>query len=148
MNIIYGKLYGKNDLWHPRRHEGGISNTVCTSLFIFGGRCNHTFPNWRRKFSSFFGTYIVSVLASTPRHTVGSIIIMHYINRTWYWWLQEYGKCDEVHTMKNWTTTDPVNRQVWKKKVVHWCRIWGTQGHEESHWWFHDHGNRRGPCLI
>ena len=26
--------------------------------------------------------------------------------------------------------------------MVHWCSLWGAQGHKEPHWWFHDRTQR------
>ena len=32
--------------------------------------------------------------------------------------------------------------------MVRWCSIFSAKGHEDPHWWFHDHGNSRGLCPI
>ena len=74
--------------------------------------------------------------------------LVQYIERSWYWWLQESGNVNELHTRHHCPTIDPVNRQDIQYKLVHWYRICGAKGHEESHWWFRDHGNRRGLCPI
>ena len=119
--------------WVGNPSTGGIINTNCTPPFWYCGRCNQAIPNRHRNFPSFCGAATVPVKARTPIHKIGGLIIIHYSERALHWWLQEYDKGDELYTWHHWTTTDPVNKQFWKHKVVRWCRIVGAQGHEYPH---------------
>ena len=111
-------------------------------------RCDKTFPIRRIYLSSFCGAAIVSSKVNAPINTVGSFILMKYSERAWCWWLQEYGKGNEIHTSCHWTTIDTINRQIWQYKVLCWCSVCGAQGYEEAHWWLQDHENRRGLFSV
>ena len=115
-----------------------------TFLILWKMRPSYTKPV--QTFFIIFWSSYYNCQIELPRHTGGSLIIVHYSERAWYLLLQEYVKGDELHKNHNWPTIDPVNRQVRQYKVVHWCIICGANGNEEPHWWFHEHGNRRCLC--
>ena len=86
-DILHGWIDWKDALWYPRRYERIIINTSSTPTFWYSVKCDQTIPNQCRPFSSFCDADIVTVKSSTSRHTVGSIIIVNYSDRSWYWWL-------------------------------------------------------------
>ena len=142
-NIIYGTLHWKYSWCHLRIHEGRIRNTKRTPPFRYCRICDQTIPNRSRSFSSFCGATTVPVKVITTRYTVASIILMNYNEISWYWWLQEFGRVNEISIKYHWPTIDTVDKKFWKYKVVRWCRIFGAQVHEDPHWWFCFHGKSR-----
>ena len=125
-----------------------FQKTCCTPPFWHSRRCNGNISSRHRYFPPLCGTTTISFKEGTSRHPAISILPMHYSERAWHWCLQESGEGDEIHTRKHWDTTDFVNWQVRKYKLVRWCIVCSTQGYENPHWWFHDHGNIRGLCAV